>query len=104
MSSSTPIKYNNRTKEFDFKVIVYSISDGVVWQILQAQSSVFFDYPAEESVGASYEDNGLTIMSGPFTAAPGSTWTITQEEESSTAILEQSREVFLFVCLVKLQV
>ena len=90
-----PIKYVNATKKVDFQVVVFTKNYNtdtpkiyyVAWQVLAAQSSAQFKYPAEISIGATYQKSGQIITAGPFPAQLGSTWKITQSTENDTATL-----------------
>ena len=87
-SSDIPITYVNGTGKTDFPTLVLSGND-VAWYVINTQTSAEFVYPDQSQVGAKYEVNGVTNMSGPFNANPGSSWTITQEDANSAAILAE---------------
>lgn len=98
MSSKIPIIYKNLTGSTDFQVLVFTKNYSpdtpksyyAAWEVLRAQTEVKFAYPADVSVGATYVSGDQEILSGPFSAILGSTWTITQESASSTASLNES--------------
>ena len=98
MNTDIPVKYINKTKSADFETVVFTKNYStntpntyyVAWQILRGQSSVSFVFPEEVSVGASYSSGGQQITAGPFKASLGSTWEITQEMKTDTAVLTQS--------------
>ena len=93
-----PIKYVNSTGKTDFQVLVFTKNFSVntpetyyaAWMVLRAQTQADFTYPKEIQVGATYEQGGQNILSGPFDANPGSTWSITQKTPSDTAVLAES--------------
>ena len=97
MATNIPVKYFNDTGKTDFQVVVFTKNfstntpetNYAAWQVLRAQSEVDFVYPAENEVGASYEQGGQVIISGPFTASPGSTWDVVQDTPTSTTILSE---------------
>ena len=91
-----PITYINKTGSVDFDVVVFthnfnnSIDDICVpWQVLRAQSSVTFTYPADMQVGATHIRNEQLVSAGPFNAKNGTTWEILQEKILSTPHLKQ---------------
>ena len=98
MTTDIRIRYINATSKVDFAVVVFTKTMSVstpetlhaAWQVLKGQSSVDFVYPISTSVGATYEENGNIITSGPFATELGTTWEITQELEK-TAVLTQSK-------------
>lgn len=100
MTDYIPIKYLNKTGDVDFDVMVYTKNynnrsaniSTVAWQILRGQSSVSFKYPVKLAVGAAYMQDGLIVQAGPFSADLGSSWKITQERQTDTAVLSQSKK------------
>ena len=99
MTTDIPIKYVNDTKATDFEVVVFTKNFNVntpmvyyvAWQVLRGQSSKDFIYPVSMGVGATYEDHGR-VSAGPFPSELGSTWLITQDTPSSTAVLSKGNE------------
>lgn len=98
MTEYINIKYVNNTNNTDFEVMVFTKNYStrtpktyyVAWQVLRGQTSVLFKYPLNYmEVGASYEERGLLVVSGPFHADVGSSWKITQPQPNDTAILQQ---------------
>ena len=107
MTTDIPIKYINATSNTDFEVVVFTKNFSTntpktyyaAWQILRGQTSVQFVYPVSMSVGATYKSGGQLITAGPFPAKLGSTWEITQESATDTAVLKQSKtnNLLLFI-------
>lgn len=99
MGDDIPIKYINNTKNTDFEVMVFTKNYStrtprvyyVAWQVLRGQTSVEFKYPVNIAVGATYSSNGLQVVAGPFESDLGSSWRITQEKPTDTAVLKQSK-------------
>ena len=99
MTTDIPIKYINATTNTDFEVVVFTKNFSTntpktyyaAWQVLRGQTSVQFVYPVTMSVGATYKSGGQLITAGPFPAKLGSTWEITQESATDTAVLKQSK-------------
>ena len=99
MTTDVPIKYINATTNTDFEVVVFTKNFSTntpktyyaAWQVLRGQTSVQFVYPVSMSVGATYKSGGQLITAGPFPAKLGSTWEITQESATDTAVLKQSK-------------
>ncbi len=97
MSTDIVIKYVNKTGKTDFEVVVFTKNFSTntpmtyycAWQILRGQNNVQFVYPVTTAIGATYNKGGLEISSGPFPAELGTTWTISQESDESTAVLEE---------------
>ena len=87
-SSDIPITYVNGTGKTDFQTLILSGND-VAWYVIDTQSSAGFTYPGKSQVGAKYEVDHVTYMSGPYEANPGSSWTITQVDSNSAAILAE---------------
>ena len=94
-----PITYINKTGSIDFDVVVFmhnsrnSVEDiRLPWQILRAQSSVTFTYPADMQVGATYIRNEQLVSAGPFNAKNGTTWEILQENTLFTPHLKQGNQ------------
>lgn len=98
MNDTINIKYINDTDVHDCDVIVFTKNFKtrniktfyVAWHVLRGQSSVTFQYPVQVSVGATYQARGLKIVSGPFDADMGSSWSIVQNRSNDTAILSKS--------------
>ena len=98
MTTDIPIKYINSTRNTDFEVVVFTKNFSTdtpktyyaAWQILRGQTSVQFIYPVSMGVGATYTSGGQFITAGPFPAKLGSSWEITQESASDTAVLKES--------------
>ena len=65
-----------------FQTLILSWND-LAWYVIDTKSSAEFTYPGKSQVGAKYEVDGVTYMSGPYEANPGSSWTITQEDSNS---------------------
>ena len=114
MTTDIPIKYINATTNTDFEVVVFTKNFSTntpktyyaAWQVLRGQTSVQFVYPVTMSVGATYKAGGQLITAGPFPAKLGSTWEITQESVTDTAVLKQSEcnyiiynSVYIFIIL-----
>ena len=99
MTTDIPIKFINATSNVDFEVVVFTKNFNIntpmvyyaAWQVLRAQTSVQFVYPVAMSVGATYRSGGQLITAGPFPAKLGSTWEITQESATDTAVLRESK-------------
>ena len=99
-----PITYINKTGSIDFDVVVFmhnssnSVEDICVpWQILRAQSSVTFTYPAGMQVGATYIMNEQLVSAGTFNAKNGTTWEILQENTLFTPHLKQGNAINQYV-------
>ena len=107
MTTDIPIKYINATSNVDFEVVVFTKNFSTntpktyyaAWQILRGQTSVQFVYPVSTSVGATYKSSGQVITAGPFPAKLGSTWEITQESATDTAVLQESKTNNLILSL-----
>ncbi len=81
------VTYINATGSADVHVVVFETN--VAWYVLAAQTKAEFTYPASSEIGAYYfQDNVKTTM-GPFSAHPGSTWEIEQENSHSAAVLKE---------------
>lgn len=93
------IKYTNNTGEVDFQVCIFSKELSThflaAWEVIRAQSSASFIYPAEYEVGASYEQGDLNVILGPLTARLGSTWDIEQHNQKDTAVLSEGETSLL---------
>ena len=59
------------------------------WEVLNAQTETEFTYPVMTEVGAAYVKGDQHVLSGPFPARLGSTWTIHEESIDGTALLEE---------------
>lgn len=100
MSGAIPIRYLNATGKTDFQVLVFTKNYSTntpetyfaAWQVLQAQSEVDFVYPVDIEVEAYYVKGAQTIIAGPFTAALGSTWNLSQTSSNSTATLVEGTQ------------
>ena len=98
MTTDIPIRYVNCTGKTDFEVVVFTKNYNTntpkthyaAWKVLRRQSSVEFIYPVSMAVGVTCKLGGQQITAGPFPAKLGSTWEISQDVISSTAILKQS--------------
>ena len=108
MDGDIPVRYCNNTGNSDFQVVVFSenfskyspTSHYCAWQVLNAQTSVQFNYTTSISIGASYTLGGQTITAGPFPADHGSTWEITQPAINDTAQVRQSKKNdFICYCM-----
>ena len=87
---SIKVLYINATGKTDFTVNVYSHKYAKEpWRSIHAQSSAIFHYNGTVEVGASYRENGLNVLAGPFEAEPGSLWKVKQDTPNSTAVLSQ---------------
>ena len=98
-TSDIPIKFINATLtgSLDAGVVVFTKNSDVstpqayyvAWQVLPIRSEIseVFVYPAATAVGATYDENNVTVTAGPFPAELGSTWRIDQETERDTATL-----------------
>ena len=100
MTSDIKVTYINSTTDTDFAVVVFTKNFNletpvvyyVAWRVLRVDSlTVDFVYPVTMDVGATYAYSGQTMHAGPFPAKLGSTWEITQESISDTAILKESK-------------
>ena len=99
MTSDIAVKYVNATGNTDFEVVVFTMNYSTstpttyycAWRILRAQTSVQFVYPVSVAVAATYHQGGQTVTAGPFPAPFGTTWEITQNTSSSTAVLQQGQ-------------
>ena len=108
MTTDIPIKYINATTNTDFEVVVFTRNFStntpktyyVAWQVLRGQTSVQFIHPASMAVGATYRSGGQVITAGPFPANLGSTWEVTQESASDTAVLKQSKTTNCYFHLI----
>ena len=97
MTSNIRVKYINKTGSTDFQVLVFTKNFSTntpetyyaAWQVLRAQTEADFNYPVEIEVGASYEQAGQVIISGPFGASLGSTWDVVQDTPTSTTVLSE---------------
>ena len=106
MTTDIPIKYINATSNVDFEVVVFTKNFStntpktyyVAWQLLRGQTSVEFVYPVQMQVGATYSQGGQFITAGPFGAKLGTTWEISQESASATAVLKESKLILMQVC------
>ncbi len=103
MAKAINIKYSNKTSHTDFEVMVFTKNYStrspktyyVAWQVLRGQTAVYFKYPLDTlEVGATYQESGLRIVSGPFHADVGSSWRITQPKPTDTALLLPSKLKF----------
>lgn len=98
MTTNIPVKYINKTGSVDFQVLVFTKNFSTntpktyycAWQVLRAQNESDFSYPVEIEVGASYEQSGQVVISGPFGASLGSTWEVVQDTPSATTVLSES--------------
>ncbi len=108
MTTDIPVTYVNKTGDTEFEVLVFTQNYNpstpstvfAAWRVLRAQTQAKFVYPVKKmQVGATYELNGQTIMSGPFNATLGSTWNITQEPKDSTAVLAEGEAIDL--CIIR---
>ncbi len=87
----------NKTGKTDFEVVVFTKNFSTntpqtyycAWQILRGQTSIKFVYPVSTAIGATYKERGQEISAGPFPAELGTTWTVSQESDESTAVLEE---------------
>lgn len=100
MNSDIPIRYVNCTGRTDFEVVVFTENchtapetPYAAWQVLRGQSSVEFIYPVSMAVGVTCKLGGQLITAGPFPAELGSTWEISQDDISKTAVLKQIEDV-----------
>ena len=99
MNEDIPIKFVNATGNTNFQVIVFTKNFSkntpstcyCAWKILTVQSSAQFTYPTSASIAASYVHGGQKITAGPFPAAMGSTWEVTQP--NYTAELRQGKQI-----------
>ncbi len=106
MTTDIPVKYFNKTGSTDFEVMVFSqnynpntpTSVFAAWQVLKAQTQVNFMYPVQMQIGATYKSGSQTIIAGPFDTTLGSTWEISQDSSSATAVLEEGEYVDQYVC------
>ncbi len=88
-ATDIPIKFVNKA---DATVVVFTKNFApsadeyyVAWQVLKANSTAEFVYPAKTSVGATH--GGANLLGGPFETEPGSVWEIHQEDESESPTL-----------------
>ena len=99
MTTDIPIKYINATTRTDFDVVVFTKNFSVntpkayycAWQVLKTQTNAHFVYPVDVAVGATYTSGGQQIIIGPYEAEPGSTWEISQESATDTAVVKKSK-------------
>ena len=97
MAKDIPVRFINATSKSDFEVVVFTKNFSAktvyysVLEVLKTQGSAQFVFPASVSIGATYQNGGQSVTVGPFPAQVGSTWQITQDTPSSTAVLEQSK-------------
>ena len=99
MTDSIPITYKNDTGASDFQVLVFTKNYSTntpktfyaAWEVLNAQTETKFAYPVEIEVGATYVKGDQLVISGPFAAKLGTTWTIQEEQNvDDTALLKES--------------
>ena len=99
ISNEIRVKYVNNTGSTNIQVVVFTKNFSLntpttyysAWLVLKAQSQASFVYPVEIGVGASYEQDGQTVIAGPFPANLGSTWCIKQNTPSDTVVLAEGR-------------
>ena len=66
--------------------------------MLRAQTSVEFVCPVQIQVCSTYFKGGQFITAGPFGAKQRTTWEISQESASATAVLKESKLMLMQVC------
>ena len=99
LTKDVAVRYVNATGHTNFSVVVTSknyyakASDAIkaAWQVLKAQSSSQFVFPASSSVSASYRARGQITTAGPFPADAGSTWEMIDELETDIPVLKQGQ-------------
>lgn len=97
--AATIVKYVNNTGKVDFEVVVFAgpsqsrgSSQNVAWHVLNAQSSVEFEYPFQSEIGAFYEQSGQKVTAGPFPVRLGSTWEAVRENADSPLVLKEDTQ------------
>ena len=63
----------------------------VAWNTLKAQTSSEFTYPVNVAVGAQWIKDRVICRSGPFSAAPGSTWEMNMPDPQSSPHMLESK-------------
>ena len=100
ITSPVDIRYKNETANTDFQVMVFSRNYAsnvggqpsyAAWEVLRRQTEVRFKYTAEISVGATYRTEDQEIISGPFGAKLGTTWSVNQSSVTATAELLEGK-------------
>lgn len=95
--TSIPVYYINETGTTDFTVNIYATKfSKESWRSINAQSSATFNFDLGVEVGASYTDNGLYVVAGPFRTEPGNVWQVKQNSPTSTAILSRGKRISSF--------
>ncbi len=98
---SIPICFINETGKNDFTVNIYASKySREPWRSINAQSSATFGYDTSVEVGASYSENGLYVVSGPFPAEVGSVWQVKQDSPRVTAILSLGKKFLSFIFIL----
>ena len=97
-----PIEYRNQSGDPKIVVVVASRNVSrqdsnkdklVAWKILATQTKIFFSYPKTTQVGSFYKHDHEIIMSGPFSAELGSSWTITQDNIHEAPLLLEGQYI-----------
>ena len=100
ITSPVDIHYKNETTNVDFQVMVFSRNYAsnvggqpvyAAWEVMRGQTEVRFRYSAEISVGATYRTQDQEIISGPFGAKLGTTWSVSQSSVDATAELLEGK-------------
>ena len=100
LPNDVAVKYTNKTRKTDFKVVVYATNEtsedhplSLAYRVLDAQTSVQFVYTKSVTISATYRKDGQYMTAGPIPALHGNKYQIIKEQESDAATIQEGTPI-----------